>query len=294
MTEATSGEPVELVDAIRAARAERVSDSAVARLEQALAAAVGQRGDAHTFNTSNPGAPRGGQAPALPSSSALLLRGALAGAALALVYGLLPAPQPASRTAPAESRLLCSPLMAADSEGCSVQPHLATTSAPMSTLADAPCWPALADLQPSHTLSAPCSASVAVCPPLMASRLPCSPLSDVVTAAPFRARAKRLPPRAASAKIAAPEAELELLQEAQAALRTDPGLALARSERHLLLYPRGLFSEEREMLAIEALQKLKHKAEAWQRARAFVERFPLSPHARRVRALLDASVAPVP
>jgi len=100
--------------------------------------------------------------------------------------------------------------------------------------------------------------------------------------------------RAAVAKASSPEAELRLLQQAQAALRDDPALTLKRTDEHLRVYPSGVFSEEREMIAIEALQKLKHRAAAWQRARSFVERFPLSPHARRVRALLDASIAPVP
>jgi hypothetical protein len=101
-------------------------------------------------------------------------------------------------------------------------------------------------------------------------------------------------PAAARSKLRlptpAPAAELVLLQRSQAALEHEPQLALLLAEQHLRLYPRGVFSEEREMLAIEALQKLRRKAEVLERARLFVERFPISPHARRVRTLLDSAI----
>jgi hypothetical protein len=86
-----------------------------------------------------------------------------------------------------------------------------------------------------------------------------------------------------------PEAELRLLQPAQDRLEREPSVALALAEQHARLYPHGLFAQEREILAIEALLKLRQRPAAVSRAQAFVERYPDSAHARRVRALLERS-----
>lgn len=269
MAEATSGEPAELVDAIRAARSERVTARALARLsermEHALAAPM----------SSEPVAQLSAAGAAWTAQAWLVL----AGAALALAYSLLAARSAKPVQAPptrAEPVVETAPVAAGQPKPIDWQ---------LSPLADAPCS------QPLRPLSGACAALT--CPPLLASDVACSSPVTAPSAA-RRARPAHASVRSAAAKADAPEAELELLQQAQAALRSDPTLALERSDQHLRLYPRGVFSEEREMLAIEALQKLKRKAAAWQRARAFVARYPQSPHARRVRALLDASVAPVP
>lgn len=84
-----------------------------------------------------------------------------------------------------------------------------------------------------------------------------------------------------------PERELSLLQRSQAALDGDPAAALALAEQHARDYPAGVFAQEREMLAIEALLKLRDKRAAVSRAEKFVQRFPDSAHVRRVRALLE-------
>jgi hypothetical protein len=106
-----------------------------------------------------------------------------------------------------------------------------------------------------------------------------------------RERAPEVAPAAAEPD---PEGELALLQRAQAALDADPGTTLALAGEHLRAYPDGVFAQERELLAIEALLKLRRRAPAVERARAFVQRFPSSPHGRRVRALLERthSLAP--
>jgi hypothetical protein len=101
-----------------------------------------------------------------------------------------------------------------------------------------------------------------------------------------RERAQHHEPHAASAS---PEAELALLQRAQATLDHDASAALGLAEQHARLYPRGMFTQEREILAIEALLKLRQRPAALARARTFIERFPESAHARRVRALLERS-----
>jgi hypothetical protein len=83
------------------------------------------------------------------------------------------------------------------------------------------------------------------------------------------------------------EAELALLGRAQALLGRDAHGTLALLAEHTRSYPRGVFREEREVLALEAESKLGRKAAAVARAERFVAEFPRSAHARRVRSLLE-------
>ncbi|HMJ10048.1 MAG TPA: hypothetical protein VK524_01520 [Polyangiaceae bacterium] len=146
----------------------------------------------------------------------------------------------------------------------------------------------------------------AVAQPDRAPALPVAPPSrrGVKSAASaFGATPRASPPPATrtrptkSAPAAArphPEREIELLQRAQAALDADPATTLALAREHLRAHPDGVFAQERELLAIEALLKLRQRARAVERAQAFVQRFPASPHGRRVRALLERSHSRVP
>ncbi|MDD9933318.1 MAG: hypothetical protein OXT09_06940 [Myxococcales bacterium] len=96
--------------------------------------------------------------------------------------------------------------------------------------------------------------------------------------------------RASSARSHAgpsrPEAELELLERAQAMLDREPRGTLRLVEQHAREHRRGVFVQEREVLRVEAELKLGRKGPALRHAREFIERFPRSPHARRVQALL--------
>jgi hypothetical protein len=106
----------------------------------------------------------------------------------------------------------------------------------------------------------------------------------------------RTPPRRSAPEAAAaaptPESELVLLERSRAALDRDPASALALAEAHARSHPSGIFAQEREMLAIEALLKLKRKAEARARAERFVQRYPDSPQAPRVRAWIERTPPP--
>jgi hypothetical protein len=104
-----------------------------------------------------------------------------------------------------------------------------------------------------------------------------------------RARTQQRAKPAAAGKVEPAQGELSLLQRAQSALDHDARAALDLTEQHRRSYPHGIFSEEREMLAIEALQKQRRTRAAVERARAFVTSYPRSPHARRVQALLDSA-----
>jgi hypothetical protein len=94
-------------------------------------------------------------------------------------------------------------------------------------------------------------------------------------------------PRKARPRPVAAAPELELLTSAQSLLARDPAAALAAIEEHARAYPRGNFAEEREALAIDALRRLGRRQDLRQRAAAFLESYPRSPHRERVQALLE-------
>jgi len=85
------------------------------------------------------------------------------------------------------------------------------------------------------------------------------------------------------------EDELELLRRAQDAIDTRPSAALDALEEHARVYPNGVFVQERESLAIDALRKLGRRQDAITRAHAFMARHPKSPHARRVLSWLQSA-----
>jgi hypothetical protein len=82
------------------------------------------------------------------------------------------------------------------------------------------------------------------------------------------------------------EDEVRHLNEAHAALRSDPARALSLANQHAQRAPRGTLAQEREVIAIEALVKLGRATEARQRAARFEAAYPQSAQLRRVRALV--------
>lgn len=84
--------------------------------------------------------------------------------------------------------------------------------------------------------------------------------------------------------------EVELIDTADTKLRGgDAAGALAATREHEQRCGSGGLVQERERIAIEALVKLGRADAARARARAFEERFPSSPHVRRVRQVIDES-----
>ena len=82
--------------------------------------------------------------------------------------------------------------------------------------------------------------------------------------------------------------EIELVELADTKLRSgDPTGALAVVREHEQRCAAGNLVQERERIAIEALAKLERVGAAKVRARAFEERFPSSPHLRRVRQVVE-------
>jgi hypothetical protein len=78
--------------------------------------------------------------------------------------------------------------------------------------------------------------------------------------------------------------EAELLEQARAALKSNPAVALVRANEHAARFPRGVLVQEREVLAIQALRKLGRASEADRRAEAFAKAFPGSAFQRKLTA----------
>ncbi|MDB4976630.1 MAG: hypothetical protein JWN48_4971 [Myxococcaceae bacterium] len=81
--------------------------------------------------------------------------------------------------------------------------------------------------------------------------------------------------------------EIELLRSARSALAARPREAYRLAEEHKSLYPEGVFAQERDALAVEALQRAGDLKLARKLAEAFVQRYPSSPHAHRFRETMN-------
>ncbi len=113
-----------------------------------------------------------------------------------------------------------------------------------------------------------------------------APRSDRPTRAPVASKAQA--PAAVSA-VGGPSAqpsEVELLRRARAALNHQPRDAFRLTESHREHYPRGVFAQERDALAIEALLRAGDLEQARDLAARFVRAHPGSPHAHRFRETL--------
>jgi hypothetical protein len=76
------------------------------------------------------------------------------------------------------------------------------------------------------------------------------------------------------------------LDQAQAELASDPARALAATAEHRRRFPHGVLAQEREVIAIEALQRLGRQAEARARGARFFSRFPDSAYREKVRSVI--------
>jgi len=104
-----------------------------------------------------------------------------------------------------------------------------------------------------------------------------SPGAAPPTPEPRAAHTKRAP----AAALASSEAEL--LRRAQAALAERPREALRLTAEHQRRFARPALSEEREVIAIEALRRLGQKSAAEQREAAFERRYRGSVHQGKLR-----------
>ncbi|GAC1352587.1 MAG: hypothetical protein NVS3B20_12710 [Polyangiales bacterium] len=86
--------------------------------------------------------------------------------------------------------------------------------------------------------------------------------------------------------VVAERAEMTLLNSAQASLARDPVESLRLCDEHARAFPAGSLTQEREVIAIDALVRQGRRADAESRAERFKKRFPQSGHLRRIETLL--------
>jgi len=77
-----------------------------------------------------------------------------------------------------------------------------------------------------------------------------------------------------------------MLEEARGLLDHDPGAALAIADRHAATFPAGNLGIERELLAVQALQRLGRVADARTRGMGLLEQARGSIYEKRVRAMV--------
>lgn len=136
------------------------------------------------------------------------------------------------------------------------------------------------------------SASVPAAPALPAAPAP-EPSRNVSKPEPEpEPRAPERPRPAAHVRAPRPGGEAQLLERAQAALAFRPAEALRLTREHEARFPRGALVQEREVIAIDALERLGRTGAAKARAAAFERRFHGSVHHPRVRRTTDTSAPP--
>lgn len=184
-----------------------------------------------------------------------------------------------------------------EAQSTSAAPALAP-SAPTATKGDAspsPAGPSLAGPLPEPSRADPSpvgstSARVATEAPSVGSVT--SPSSAVkvsstghAAVAPPAPAPESSPASSSAAKADSLPAEMEHL--AQLRRTSDPARALALAEEGHARFPRGLFWQERESIAIASLARVGRGGEAKARARAFVASHPESLHADALRRLIS-------
>src|SRR5262249_43904909 len=127
----------------------------------------------------------------------------------------------------------------------------------------------------ANPASAAAATPLAAAEPLSAPEAPAAPLqAPTATTLAAPSTAAKLP--------ANPRSEAALLRQARELLPVDPARALELTRQDEREFPNGQLAQERETIAIEALERSGRTDEARARARAFEARFPDSVHLRKV------------
>ncbi|WP_437731188.1 RNA polymerase sigma factor [Sorangium sp. So ce1335] len=205
---------------------------------------------------------------------ALFLAGAGAGSGATHALG--------PRAAPPEVALAYGGVLAAVARGPAGSGATAARvdiTMPASSMAPAPASPASAvpaPASPAPAVPAPASPAPDAPPPARLASTPVAPT----------------PPAMTGATAAAPplDADLTLIQRAIAALGAEQAAeALDALDRHARSYPRSPRAQQRETLAIQALEQIGRRAEAAARAARFRAAFPGSAYLPAVENALNGS-----
>jgi hypothetical protein len=157
-------------------------------------------------------------------------------------------------------------------------------------------------MQPPAPAPVPALPKVVAVPEVEQASPPVAPVPEVVappSAPKAQPRTAAPPPPVAAESATVPEpapvpvapapakpSESQLLGAAQSSLASDPARALKLTAEHRQLFPGGAFTQEREVIEIDALYRLGRTAEAERRATQFIARNPGSSYARRVKELM--------
>ena len=129
---------------------------------------------------------------------------------------------------------------------------------------------------------APTTTAIAISPSATSS----SSISLALTPASASVAPPPTPPAATMIVPPNPEDEVRMLQHAQDSLATDPKNALSICNDEQIVFPHGPLSQEREVIAIDALIRLGNVSDAKARAKKFEKDFPHSPALQRVHQLI--------
>jgi hypothetical protein len=255
LIEAGSDAPETLRDALAAARADLPRADRLASLAGRL-----PLGTHPSPPNATPGAGTAAPAPSI-------LSGVVVGAALGAVVSGAGLYWDVQRAAPAPApSVVASPMSPQAPEPPRALSNPPRAPAPRAVVEGAP--PAAA---PSRGASTPALASGQAAP----DEAPASEDAGVKPSA--------LPDVAGGAKDERTEAEL--LESARNRLSASPGEALSLTQEHAARFPRGVLSQEREVLAIRALLALGRADEARARRDRFAAAYPGSAHNRLLATL---------
>jgi hypothetical protein len=84
----------------------------------------------------------------------------------------------------------------------------------------------------------------------------------------------------------APVTELELIKQARNAVTADPARAYALTERSRVQFPKAVFGQERDFIALTALFRLGREQQGRAQASLFRSRYPRSAYLPQVERLL--------
>ncbi|PKN45814.1 MAG: hypothetical protein CVU63_08370 [Deltaproteobacteria bacterium HGW-Deltaproteobacteria-20] len=122
---------------------------------------------------------------------------------------------------------------------------------------------------PGPAMSAPVELASSL-PPSHSAIAPETPSPALSATAPVKPR------RAESSASASPtgESEVQLIGRAQQLVRSQPQAALALCREHARKFPKGMLVQEREVLIVEALQRMGQEEEARKKSESFLKENP--------------------
>jgi hypothetical protein len=130
--------------------------------------------------------------------------------------------------------------------------------------------PSSAQSAPVPAMSAPVEIASSFAAPSQSAAAPETPSPALSTAAPVKPR------RTDSGASASPtgESEVQLIGRAQQLVRSQPQSALALCREHARKFPKGMLVQEREVLIVEALQRMGQQEEARKKSESFLKENP--------------------